>query len=81
MSYPCYLERQDSGTYNSYKYQCVVFDIELCWHEHVDSIVKTINYRMFCFRKLNSFHVNRKMLSTSRGRLLTQHVGICLLAS
>ena len=47
-----------------YKYLGVVLDNELCWHEHVDSIVKKMNYRMFCLRKLNSFHVNRKILAT-----------------
>ena len=36
----------------------------MAFNEHVDSIVEKMNSRMFCLRKLNSFHVNRKILAT-----------------
>ncbi len=41
-----------------YKYLGVIFDNELGWCKHVDSIVEKLNSRMFCLRKLNSFHMS-----------------------
>ena len=61
-----------------YKYLGVVLDNELCWHEHVDSIVTKMNYRMFCLRKLNLFHVNRNILATFYDTVVASVWSYCL---
>ena len=41
----------------SYKYVVIVLNNKLSWGDHVDFIVKKLNSRMYCLRKLNSFHI------------------------
>ena len=48
---------------SSYKYLGVMIDDRLNWHTHVDSLIKRLNSRMYCLRKLNYFNVNSKILS------------------
>ena len=48
----------------SYKYLDVVFDSKLNWKENINSVLKKVNSRMYCMRKLKSFGVNSGMLVT-----------------
>ena len=48
---------------SNYKYLGVVFDNALSWGDHVDYIMKKLNSRMYCLRKLNSFNVRNEILS------------------
>ena len=46
------------------KYLGVVFDNKLNWKENINSVLKKVNSRMYCMRKLRSFEVNSDMLVT-----------------
>ena len=48
---------------DTYKYLGVVFDSKLNWKEN-NSVLKKVNSRMYCMRKLRSFGVNSDMLVT-----------------
>ena len=49
---------------DTYKYLGVVFDRKLNWKENINSVLKKVNSRMYCTRKLRSFGVNSDMLVT-----------------
>ena len=49
---------------DTYKYLGVVFDSKLNWKENINSVLKKVNSRMYCMRKLRSFGVNSDMLVT-----------------
>ena len=42
----------------------MVFDSKLNWKENISSVLKKVNSRMYCIRKLRSFGVNSDMLGT-----------------
>ena len=42
----------------------MVFDSKLNWKENINSVLKKVNSRMYCMRKLKSFGVNSDMLVT-----------------
>ena len=42
----------------THKYLGVVFDSKLNWKEIIDSVLKKVNTKMYCLRKLRSFGVN-----------------------
>ena len=48
----------------TYKYLGVVFDSKLNWKENINSVLKKVNTRMYCLRKLRSFGVNSGVLVT-----------------
>ena len=48
----------------TYKYLGVVFDSKLNWKENIISVLKKVNSRMYCMRKLISFGVKSDMLVT-----------------
>ncbi|PIK41222.1 hypothetical protein BSL78_21929 [Apostichopus japonicus] len=48
---------------SSYKYLGVVLDDQLNWHDHIDYLVRRINPRLYCLRKLNTFNISRNILS------------------
>ena len=48
---------------DTYKYLGIVLNNKLTWGDHVDFIVKKLNSRMYCRRKLNSFHITPEMLN------------------
>ena len=48
----------------TYKYSGVVFDSKLNWKENINSVLKKMNSRMYCLRKLRSFGINSGMLVT-----------------
>ena len=45
----------------TYKYLGVIFDSKLTWRENINSLLKKVNSRMYCMRKLRSFGVNSDM--------------------
>ena len=47
-----------TNLYILYKYLGMVFDSKLNWKENIDSVLKKVNPRMYCMRKLRSFGVN-----------------------
>ena len=60
MPQPVYIkgEAVDSGAVDTYKCLGVVFDSKLSWKENNNSVLKKVNSRMYCMRKLRSFGVN-----------------------
>ena len=48
----------------TYKYLGVVFDSKLNWKENFNVVLKKVNTRVYCLRKLRSFGVNSGMLLT-----------------
>ncbi len=49
---------------DTYKYLGVVFDSKLNWKENIYSVLKKVNSRMYCMRKLRSFGLNSDVLVT-----------------
>ena len=49
---------------DTYKYLGVVFNSKLNWKENINSVLKKVNSRIYCMRKLRSFGVNSDMLVT-----------------
>ena len=45
------------ATVDTYKYLGIVLNNKLSWGDHVDFIVKRLNSRMYCLRKLNSINL------------------------
>ena len=50
------------ATVETYKYLGIVLNNKLSCGDHMDFIVKNLNSRMYCLRKLNSFHVTPEIL-------------------
>ena len=48
----------------TYKYLVAVFDSKLNWKENINAVLKKVNMRMYCLRKLRSFGVYSGMLVT-----------------
>ena len=46
------LKGSDVERVSVYKYLGIVMDDKLSWHPHVDFLVKRLNVRMYCLRKL-----------------------------
>lgn len=63
----------------SYKYLGIMIDDKLNWHMHIDSMVKKLNSRMYCFRKLKFFHVNSHILGLFYDSVVKSIWGYCLL--
>ena len=42
----------------------MIFDSKLIWKESINSVMKKVNSRMYCMRKLGSSGVNSDMLVT-----------------
>ena len=47
----------------TYKYIGIMIDNKLAWHDHIDYLIKRLNVRMYCFRKLNYFDVDKRILA------------------
>ena len=48
----------------TYKYLGVVFDSKLNWKENINLVLKKVNMRRYCLRKLRYFGVNSGILVT-----------------
>ena len=63
-SKPVYIKGKAVERVDTYKYLGAVFDSKLNWKENINSVLKKVNSRMYCMRKLRSFGVNSDMLVT-----------------
>ena len=61
---PVYIKGEAVEGVDTYKYLGVIFDSKLNWKENINSVLKKVNSRMYCMRKLRSFGVNSDMLVT-----------------
>ena len=61
---PVYIKGEAVERVDTHKYLGVVFDSKLNWKENINSVLKKVNSRMYCMRKLRSFGVNSDMLVT-----------------
>ena len=61
---PVYIKREAVDRVETYKYLGMVFDSKLKWKENFNFVLKKVNLRMYCLRKLISFRVNFDMLIT-----------------
>ena len=61
---PVYTKGEAVDRVDTYKYLDVFFDSKLNWKENTSSVLKKVNSRMYCMRKLRSFGVNSDMLVT-----------------
>ena len=59
---PICIKGSEVARVESYKYLGVTMDNKLNWHDHIDSVVKKLNTRMYCLRKLNQFKVSPNIL-------------------
>ena len=59
---PVYIKGKAVKRVDTCKYLGVVFDSKLNWKENINSVLKKVNSRMYCMRKLRSFGVNSDML-------------------
>ena len=48
---------------SNYTYLGVIFNDTLSWGDHIDSLMKKINSRFYCMRKMNSFKVRQEIMS------------------
>ena len=48
---------------DKYTYLGIVLNNKLSWGDHVDFVIKKLNSRMYCLRKLNSFHITPAILN------------------
>ena len=59
---PVVIKGNEVERVQSYKYLGVTFNNELSWSENTDLIMKKVNTRMYCLRKLKSFDVSSQLL-------------------
>ena len=64
---------------SSYKYLGIMIDDKLAWHDHIDYLIKRLNVRMYCFRKLNYFHVDKRILALFYESVIASVWRYCLL--
>ena len=64
---------------DTYKYLGVVFDSKLNWKENINSVLKKVNSRMYCMRKLRSFGVNSDLLVTFYNAVICSIIILLLL--
>ena len=57
-SKPVYIKGDAVERVQTYKYFGVVFDSKLNWKQNINSVLKKVNLKMHCSRKLRFFGVN-----------------------
>ena len=65
---------------SSYRYLGIMIDDKLAWHDHIDYLIKRLNVRMYCFRKLNYFHVDKRILALFYESVVASVWRYCLLS-
>ena len=76
---PIVLKGSDVERVSSYKYLGIVIDDKLSWHVYIDSLIKRLNTRMYCLRKLNYFNVDVKILALFYDSVVESVWRYCLL--
>ena len=59
---PVFIKGSEIERVRTYKYLGFTMDNTLTWHDHITIIVKKMNTRMYCLRKLNTFNVKNQIL-------------------
>ena len=67
------------GRVSSCRYLGIMVDDGLAWHDHIDYLIKRLNVRMYCFRKLNYFHVDKRILALFYESVIASVWRYCLL--
>ena len=72
---PVVITGEAIGRVAVYKYLGVYFDYKLSWKQNTDAVLKQVHTRLFCLRKLKSFHLRHELLqifySSSLSSVLT----------
>ena len=79
-STPCFIALKGSNVerVSSYKYLGIVIDDRLTWHTYIDFLIKRLNIRMYCFRKLNYFNVDARILAAFYDSVIASVWRYCL---
>ena len=56
-----------------------MMDDKLAWHDHIDYLMKRLNVRIYCFMKLNYFHVDKQILALFYESVIASVWRYCLL--
>ena len=59
---PILIKNVEEERVSTYEYSGSVLDEKLTWTAHLDNIIKRLNSRMFCLRKLGRFGVRTEIL-------------------
>ena len=59
---PVFIKNEQVERVDTYKYLGLTFDSKLNWNDHVNTLVKKVNCRLYCLRKLKSFGVCPSLL-------------------
>ena len=60
---PLVIKDEPIDIVNSYKYLGITIDDKLDWHSHASLVYSKMCQRMYLLRKLNSFHIDKTILS------------------
>ena len=61
-SQPVVIKGSAVARVSSYKYLGIVLNDKLTWGDHVDTIIKKLNSRLYCLRKMSNFQVRPEIL-------------------
>ena len=61
--FPFLVKNEEVEQVETYKYLGVTIDDKLNWNAHAKTVLKKLNSRLYFLRKLNSFHVEKMLLS------------------
>ena len=75
---PLKIKNETVEIVESYKYLGVTIDNKLDWHDHSSIVFKKFNQRLFFLRKLNSFSLDKKILSIFYSSVLESILTFCL---
>ena len=59
---PVVIKGNEVERVQTYKYPGVIFNDQLSWADNTDMLMKKVNTRMYCLRKLKSFEVSSQLL-------------------
>ena len=76
---PIVLKGSNVERVSTYKYLGTVIDDKLSWHEYTDCMIKRLNTRMYCLRKLNFSNVDVKIFAMFYGSEVESVWKYCLL--
>ena len=60
---PLLVKNEEVEQVETYKYLGVTIDEKVNWNAHAKTVLKKLNSRLYFLRKLNSFHVEKMLLS------------------
>lgn len=64
---------------SEYKYLGTTFDSKLEWHPHATNVFKKINQRMYFVRKLNSFNIDKTIISMFCRSTIISVITFCII--